>query len=146
LVDRESAARSVAFLERNAGSHTPFFLYYAMTQLHFPTLAPQDLVGTTGAGDMGDAVADMDRNVGTVLDAIDRLGLRDDTLVFWCADNGAEARRPWRGSPGPWSGFYNSAMEGGIRTPCLARWPGHIPAGRTSAELVHEVDLFPTIA
>lgn len=146
LIDRESAERGVAFMEQNVASGTPFFLYLPMTQLHFPTLAHPDFDGSTGAGDIADATASMDHDVGIVLDAIDRLGLRDDTIVFWCADNGAEARRPWRGSPGPWSGFYNSAMEGGIRTPCVARWPGHIPAGRTTNELVHEIDLFPTLA
>jgi arylsulfatase len=146
FVDRESAERGVAFMERNVAAHTPFFLYYPMTQLHFPTLAHPDFAGKTGAGDIGDATADMDHDVGLVLDAIDRLGISGDTIVFWCADNGAEARRPWRGSPGPWSGFYNSVMEGGVRTPCVIRWPGHIPAGRTSNEIVHEVDFFPTLA
>ena len=81
-----------------------------------------------------------------MLDAIERLGITRNTIVFWCTDNGAESRRPWRGSPGPWSGFYNTTMEGGIRTPCLVRWPGRIPAGRVSNEIVHEIDLFPTIA
>ena len=71
---------------------------------------------------------------------------RRNTIVFWCTDNGAEQRRPWRGSSGPWSGFYNTVMEGGIRTPCIIRWPGRIPAGRVSNEIVHEIDLFPTLA
>jgi arylsulfatase A-like enzyme len=66
--------------------------------------------------------------------------------VLWCTDNGAEARRPWRGSPGPWSGYYNSMMEGGIRTPCVIRWTGRIPAGQVSNAIVHEVDVLPTIA
>jgi arylsulfatase len=48
---------------------------------------------------------------------------------FWCPDNGAEQRRPWRGSAGPWSGFYNTVMEGGVRVPCIIRWPGHIQPG-----------------
>ena len=65
---------------------------------------------------------------------------------MWCTDNGAEQRRPWRGSSGPWSGFYNTVMEGGIRTPCIIRWPGRIPAGRVSNEIVHEIDIFPTLA
>jgi arylsulfatase len=145
-IDRESAERSVAFMERNVRAGRPFFLYYPITQIHFPTLAHRDFAGKTGAGDIGDAMADVDHNVGLVLDAIDRLGIARNTLVFWCADNGAEARRPWRGSPGPWSGFYNSMMEGGVRTPCIVRWTGRIPAGRTSNEIVHEVDFFPTIA
>jgi arylsulfatase len=145
-VDREAAERGVAFMERNVEEGRPFFLFYPITQIHFPTLPHPDFAGTTGAGDIGDAMADVDYNVGLVLDAIDRLGIEDRTLVLWCTDNGAERRRPWRGSSGPWSGFYNSAMEGGIRTPCVIRWPGRIPAGQVSNEIVHQVDLFPTFA
>lgn len=145
-VDRESAERGIAFMERNVRDRKPFFLYYPITQIHFPTLAHPDFAGKTGAGDIADAMAEVDYNVGLVLDAIDRLGIARDTIVFWCTDNGAEARRPWRGSAGPWSGFYNTVMEGGIRTPCLVRWPGRIPAGRVSNEIVHQVDIFPTLA
>jgi arylsulfatase len=117
-----------------------------MTQVHFPTLAHPDFAGTTGAGDMGDAMADVDYNVGLILEAIDDLGIEKNTIVIWCTDNGAEERRPWRGSSGPWRGFYNSALEGGIRTPCLIRWTGRIPAGRVSNEIVHQMDFFPTFA
>ncbi|HEU4387626.1 MAG TPA: arylsulfatase [Blastocatellia bacterium] len=145
-VDREAARRSIAFMERNVRANTPFFLYYPMTQIHFPTLAHPDFAGKTGAGDIGDAMAEMDYNVGLVLDAIKRLGIEGNTIVFWCTDNGAEMRRPWRGSSGPWNGFYNTVMEGGIRTPCLIRWPGRIPAGQVSNEIVHEIDIFPTLA
>jgi arylsulfatase A-like enzyme len=145
-IDRTAAERGVSFMERNVKGRTPFFLYYPMTQIHFPTLAHPDFAGKTGAGDIGDAMAEVDHNVGLVLDAIDRLGVAKNTIVLWCTDNGAEARRPWRGSPGPWSGFYNTVMEGGIRTPCIIRWPGRIPAGQVSNEIVHEIDLFPTLA
>jgi arylsulfatase len=124
----------------------PFFMFYPMTHIHFPTLAHPDFAGKTGAGDIGDAMADVDHNVGLVLDAITRLGVDRNTMVLWCTDNGAEERRPWRGSSGPWSGFYNTVMEGGIRTPCIIRWPGRIPAGQVSNELIHQVDLFPTFA
>jgi len=140
-IDREAAERSVAFMEKNVKQGKPFFLYCPMTQLHFPTLPHPDKAGSTGAGDMGDAMADVDHNVGIILQAIDRLGIADNTLVIWCSDNGAEMRRPWRGLPGPWRGFYNSAMEGGIRTPCVIRWPGRIPAGKVTNEMIHEVDL-----
>jgi len=145
-IDRESAERSVGFMERKVRERKPFFLYYPMTQIHFPTLAHPDFAGKSGAGDIGDAMAEMDANVGRVLDAIDKLGITRNTIVLWCTDNGPEGRRPWRGSPGPWSGFYNSVMEGGIRTPCIIRWPGRIPAGRVSNEIVHQIDLFPTLA
>ena len=145
-LDRELALKSVAFMERNARSGTPFFLYYPITQIHFPTLPHPDFAGKTGAGDIGDAMADVDYNVGLVMAALKRLGLDRNTLVFWCTDNGPEARRPWRGSSGPWRGFYNSVMEGGIRTPCIVRWVGHIPRGQTTSEIVSEMDIFPTIA
>ena len=145
-VDREAARRGIAFMERAVRARQPFFFYYPITQIHFPTLAHPDFAGKTGAGDIGDAMADVDHNVGLVLGALARLGLERDTMVLWCTDNGAEGRRPWRGSPGPWRGFYNSVMEGGIRTPCVIRRPGRIPAGRTSNEIVHEMDLFPTLA
>jgi arylsulfatase len=145
-VDRESAEKSIAFMERTVRERTPFFLYYPMTQIHFPTLSHPDFAGKSNAGDIGDAMAEVDYNVGLVLDAIDRLGISRNTIVLWCTDNGAEQRRPWRGSPGPWSGYYNSVMEGGVRTPCLIRWPGRFPAGRVSNEIVHELDLFPTFA
>jgi arylsulfatase len=146
LVDREAARRGIAFMEKSVRARTPFFLYYPMTEIHFPTLAHPDFAGKSGAGDIGDAMMEVDYNVGLMLDAITRLGITRNTIVFWCTDNGAESRRPWRGSPGPWSGFYNTTMEGGIRTPCIVRWPGRIPAGRVSNEIVHEIDLFPTIA
>jgi arylsulfatase A-like enzyme len=145
-IDREAAEHGIAFMEKNVRQGRPFFFYYPITQLHFPTLPHPDFAGSTGAGDIGDAMADVDYNVGLVLKALKRLGIEENTLVIWCTDNGAEMRRPWRGSAGPWRGFYNSAMEGGIRTPCIIRWPGRIKAGQVSNDLVHEVDLFPTIA
>lgn len=146
FVDREAAERGIAFMERNVQAKRPFFLYYPVTQIHFPSLAHPDFAGKSGAGDLGDAMAEMDHNVGMILDAINRLGIDRNTIVFWCTDNGSEMRRPWRGHSGPWNGFYNTVMEGGIRTPCIIRWPGHIPAGLVSAEIVHQVDFFPTIA
>jgi arylsulfatase len=145
-IDREAAERGIAFMEKNVKEGTPFFFFYPMTQVHFPTLPHPDFAGTTGAGDMGDAMADVDHNVGLVLEAIERLGIEENTLVIWCTDNGAEMRRPWRGSAGPWRGYYNTAMEGGIRTPCVIRWPGRIKAGQVTNDMMHEVDLFPTIA
>jgi arylsulfatase len=145
-IDREAAHKSIEFMERNARAARPFFLFYPMTQIHFPTLPHPDFAGKTGAGDIGDAMADVDYNVGLILRAIDRLGIDSNTMVLWCTDNGAEGRRPWRGSSGPWNGYYNSVMEGGVRTPCVIRWPGRIPRGQVSNEIVHEMDLFVTFA
>lgn len=145
-LDREAAHKSIDFMERSVRARKPFFLFYPLTQVHFPTLPHPDFAGKTGAGDIGDAMADVDYNVGLILNGLHKLGLDDNTMVLWCTDNGAEGRRPWRGSSGPWRGSYNTVMEGGIRTPCVIRWPGHIAPGRTSNELVHEMDLFATFA
>jgi len=144
-IDREAAEKGMAFIKENAENDKPFFLYYAMTQLHFPALPHPDKAGTTGAGDMGDSMADVDFNVGLILKQLEASGIQDNTLIIWCTDNGAEMRRPWRGSPGPYRGYYNSAMEGGVRTPAVIRWPDKIKAGQVSNEMVHEVDLFTTI-
>jgi arylsulfatase len=145
-IDREVTTRSVDFMTRSRAARRPFFLYVPFTLIHFPTLPHPDFAGKTGAGDIGDAMAEMDRNVGVILDTISKLGIARDTIVIWASDGGAEARRPWRGTAGPWRGFYNSAMEGGIRTPFMIRWPGHVPAERVSNEIVHGTDVFPTLA
>jgi arylsulfatase len=144
-LDREAALKGVEFIERNARARTPFFLFYPVTQIHFPTLAHPEFAGKTGAGDIGDAMADVDFNTGLILQALKRLDLERNTLVMWCTDNGAEGRRPWRGTSGPWRGFYNTVMEGGNRTPCVMRWIGRIPRGQVSNEIVHELDIFPTV-
>ena len=144
-IDRETAELGVRFIQKNAEENKPFFLFYPMTQLHFPALPHPDKEGSTGAGNMGDSMADVDYNVGLILKELQRLDIEENTLVIWCTDNGAEMRRPWRGSSGPWRGYYNSAMEGGIRTPAVIRWPKKIKAGQVSNEIVHEVDLFTTI-
>jgi arylsulfatase A-like enzyme len=145
-LDRESIERGIAFMERNVAAKKPFFLLLPLTQVHFPTLAHSDFAGKSGAGDVGDAMAEMDHNVGVVLDALKRLKIEGDTIVIWTTDGGAEFRRPWRGSAGPWRGFYTTAMEGGLRTPFMMRWPGRVPRGQASNEIVHQVDLFTTLA
>jgi arylsulfatase A-like enzyme len=81
-----------------------------------------------------------------MLDALDRLGVRDDTIVIFTSDNGPEYVRPWDGWAGPWRGQYFTAWEGGIRVPFMIRWPGKIAPGRVSDGIVHAVDLFPTLS
>lgn len=146
MVDREATTRAVAFMERSVRSKKPFFLFLPLTQIHYPTLPHPDFLGKSNAGNIGDAMMETDRNVGVVLDTLKRLGVEKDTLVVFAGDNGAEWRRPYRGTSGPWRGFYATAMEGGLRTPFIVRWPQHIPAGRVSDQIVHEVDIFSTLA
>src|SRR2546422_6975055 len=89
-------------------------------------------------------MAEMDHRVGQILDEIDALQLREDTVVFFGSDNGPEFRRPWRGTAGPWVGTYHTAMEGSLRVPFMLRWPGRVPAGLGTDEIFHATDPYPT--
>jgi arylsulfatase A-like enzyme len=145
-IDAELIRRSIAFIDRQAAARQRFFLYVPLTQLHFPTIPHRDFEGRTGKGDFADSLVEMDSRVGQVIDAIEARGLRDDTIFIFASDNGPEFRRPWRGSAGMWTGTYHTAMEGALRVPLIVRWPGRVPAARVTNELMHVVDLFPTIA
>ena len=146
LIDAEITRRTIDFMQRQAQAKKPFYIYASITQPHLPTLPNPSFTGKTGNGEWADMLAEMDHNVGQMLDAVDRLGIRDDTIVIFMSDNGPEGVRPWDGWAGPWRGHYFTAWEGGIRAPFLIRWPGKIPAGRVNDGIVHGVDLFPTLA
>jgi arylsulfatase len=146
LIDAEVTRRSVEFMQRQAQAKKPFFAFAALTQPHLPTLPHPAFAGKTGNGDWADMLAEMDHNVGQMLDAVDRLRIRDDTVVIFTSDNGPEFVRPWDGWSGPWRGQYFTALEGGIRVPFMIRWPGKVPAGGVSDEIVHGADLFTTLA
>lgn len=146
LIDAELTRRSVDFMRRQAEAGKPFFLYLPYTLVHMPTLPNPAFAGKTGNGDWADCLAEMDHNVGQILDAVKELGLEEDTIVIFASDNGPEATLPWRGWGGPWRGTYFTAMEGSLRAPCIIRWPGRVPAGRTTNEIVHAVDLYTTLA
>ena len=145
-IDGELIAQAQAFIKRQHDASAPFFAYVPLTQLHYPTIPHHDFAGKTGAGDFADAMAEMDHRVGQLLDTIAQLGIADDTLLIFASDNGPEFRRPWRGSAGMWQGTYHTAMEGGLRAPCMLRWPARIPAGGVSNEIVHVTDLYTTLA
>lgn len=145
-IDGDLVAKATDFIQRQNAAGKPFFAYVPLTQLHYPTIPHRDFEGRTGAGDFADAMAEMDHRVGQLADLIDRLGIAGDTLFIFASDNGPEFRRPWRGSAGMWQGTYHTAMEGGLRAPCMLRWPGRIPAGGVSNEIVHVTDLFTTLA
>ncbi|SFC53347.1 arylsulfatase [Polaromonas sp. OV174] len=145
-IDEDLVEQSLSFMRRQQAAAKPFFLYLPLVHLHFPTLPHRDFAGRTGAGDFADSMVEMDYRVGQVVQEIDRLGLAEDTLLIFCSDNGPEYRVPYRGTAGPWSGTYHTAMEGSLRVPCIVRWPGRVAAGRVSNEIVHVTDLFTTLA
>lgn len=145
-IDSELVERSADFIRRQAGASRPFFAYVPLTQLHYPTLPHRDFSGRTGAGDFADSLAEMDHRVGEIVDGVGTLGIAGDTVFIFASDNGPEFRRPWRGTAGPWTGTYHTAMEGALRVPFMIRWPGKVPPGRVSNEIVHITDLYATLA
>ena len=93
-----------------------------------------------------DTLAELDHRTGQVLDAIDNAGISDDTIVVWTSDNPAGRAQSMGGSNGPWHGHFGSGFEGGMRAPGMVRWPGHVPAGAVTDEIVAAVDWLPTLA
>jgi arylsulfatase A-like enzyme len=152
----ELTTDAVEWLDRQGGD-APFFLYFAPVAIHFPYTPSDQAKGTSGIGIYGDWIHELDLAVGRILDALDRMGATDDTLVIFTSDNGgvlitegerpeAEAYRAGLRCNGKWRGRKHSIYEGGFRVPFLARWPGHVPAGTVCDETINLVDMFATIA
>ena len=132
-------AEAIRFIE--ASKDKPFFLYLPHTMCHYPLNVSEKFKGTSGAGLFGDVIAGMDWSTGEILKAVKRLGIDEQTLVIYTSDNG-----PAPGSAGPLRGKKGSTWEGGMREPCLMRWPGKIPAGSICSEVATIMDLLPTLA
>ncbi|MBI1842946.1 MAG: sulfatase [Verrucomicrobia bacterium] len=145
FLTRRYTDRAVEFIERHR--ERPFFLYLAHSMPHVPLHASPAFEGRSPAGLYGDVVEEIDASVSTVLATLDRLRLTQRTWVIFTSDNG-----PWHsygshaGSAGPFREGKGSVFEGGIRVPCVMRWPAHIAAGRTCDEPLMTIDLLPTIA
>lgn len=159
--------------ERVIGLHSnrpaPFFLYMPLTSPHLPIVPTQASRGISEAGRYGDFVVETDRALGRVLQALDRNGVVDDTLVIFTSDNGglwhswdfaadddggappSTARGEYtRGfehhSNARWRGTKADIYEGGHRVPFIVRWPGEVEAGRTADALIELTDVYATIA
>ena len=144
------AAKAVEFIRRQTAQR-PFFLYLPLTSPHDPWVPTPEFRGRSSAGARGDFVTQVDATVGQILDALKAAGFDRNTLVFFSSDNGAhwlpdEVKRTGHAANGPWRGMKSDAWEGGHRVPLLARWPGVIRPGRTSAALVGLNDLTATVA
>ena len=134
--------RAVEFIEKNKAR--PFFLYLPHTFPHLPLFASKDFHGKSANGRYGDSVEEIDWSTGQIMDCLDRLKLSNDTVVIFTSDNGSNGRNG--GSNVPLSGAKGSTMEGGMRVPMIARWPGRIPAGSSCKELSTTMDFLPTFA
>ena len=140
---RRFTERAVSFIEQNA--ERPFFLYLPHVMPHVPIFASEKFRGHSKRGLYGDVVEELDWSVGEILDALDRLKLSEQTIVLFFSDNG-----PWlsygehAGSARPFREGKLTAFEGGVRVPLVVRWPGRIPAGRSSDEAFMAIDFLPT--
>jgi arylsulfatase len=144
-IDAEYMKRAKDFLKRSADAHKPFFLYFNHSLMHLPTIARAEFQGKTGHGEWADSLLELDTDFGTLLAYLKELGVADNTIVVFSGDNGPEEMEPWRGDGGPWRGSYFTGMEGSLRTPAIVRYPGHVPAGQVSNEIVHITDMFTTL-
>lgn len=124
-----------------ANRDRPFFLYLAHAMPHKPLAVSERFYRQSGAGLYGDAIAELDWSVGEILTHLRKLGLDERTLVVFTSDNGGY----FGGSNGGLRGMKAMTAEGGLRIPCLARWPGRIPAGQTLATPASLIDWFPTL-
>ena len=145
-IDRDITDHAIDFIKRKASSNQPFFAYLPYTQTHEPVDPHPDFFGKTGNGSFADVLAQTDTYVGELLDTIDELGLKENTIFIFTSDNGREGVQRSFGFTGPWRGSMFSPYEGSLRVPFLVRWPGKIPKNQVSNEIVHQIDLFPTLA
>jgi arylsulfatase len=130
LIDAEITRRTIDFMKRSVTAGKPFYAYVPFTLVHFPTLPNPKFAGKTGFGDFPDALSKWTHSVGEILDAIDTLKIRDNTIVVFTSDNGPEATWPWQGSSGGWRGYYLRTWKGSLRAPFIIRWPNR-GSGRT---------------
>ena len=138
LTERYTAEAVKFIREQRAG---PFFVYLPHTMVHAPLAASDRFRGKSGQGLLGDAIEELDWSVGQIMQTLKDLQLDNETLVIFTSDNGAAA-----GSSAPWRGKKGSNFEGGVREPCIMRWPGKIPAGTTCDQIAGNIDVLPTLA
>jgi len=131
---------AIGFMEQN--KDRPFFLYLPHTMLHNPLGVSDEFKGTSNFGEYGDAIQELDHNVGRIFDALKQLKIDDNTAVVYASDNG---RGPGRNEHQPIRGHKLSTYEGGIRVPCIAWGPG-FRSGHESSEVVRAMDWYPTLA
>ena len=136
--------RAVQFIERNASG--PFFLYMPHVMPHVPIFASDKFKGHSAAGLYGDVMEELDWSVGEVLNTLKRLDLDQRTLVIFISDNGPFlSYGEHAGSAAPLREGKLTTFEGGVRVPCLVRWPGTVPAGRVCGDAFMGIDWLPTL-
>lgn len=146
-IDDDIANRAVDFIQRKAKADQPFFVWVNFTHMHFRTHTKPESIGQAGPNQSPyhDTMLDHDKNVGTVIKALDDLGLADNTIVMYATDNGPHMNSWPDAAMTPFRNEKNSNWEGAYRVPAAVRWPGKIQPGQVSNEMVSHLDWLPTL-
>jgi len=141
-ITRRYTEEAIKFIRQN--KDTPFFVYLPHAMVHLPLFAGKDFKGKSANGIYGDAVEEIDWSTGEIIRTLQELSIDNNTLIVFTSDNGSTGRNG--GNNLPLSGHKGQTQEGGMRIPCLMRYPGVIPAGRICSEISGTIDLMPTVA
>jgi arylsulfatase len=145
-VDDDTVANAKRFIRNAEAAGTPWFVWWSGTRMHFRTHVKEELRGISGQDEYADGMVEHDMHIGEFLTLLDELGIADETIVFYSTDNGPHYNTWPDAAATPFRGEKNTNWEGGWRVPAMVRWPGKIPAGQVSNEIVHHMDWFPTFA
>ncbi|MEJ2721638.1 MAG: arylsulfatase [bacterium] len=143
-IDDETVAAAVDFIQRQHEAGKPFFCWWNGTRMHFRTHVKKELRGISGQDEYSDGMVEHDMHVGKLLEALDDLGIAENTIVFYSTDNGPHMNTWPDAAMTPFRGEKNTNWEGGWRVPAMVRWPGRIEAGRVSNDIMHHMDWLPT--
>ncbi|MGH8622510.1 MAG: sulfatase-like hydrolase/transferase, partial [Burkholderiales bacterium] len=135
-IDDETTAAAIDFIQRQAGAGKPFFVWFNSTRMHLYTHVRPSMLGRSGISEYADGMLEHDDDVGKLLKALDDLGIANNTIVVYSTDNGPHMNSWPDGGITPFRGEKNTNWEGAFRVPLVVRWPGHIPAGFVSNEIV----------
>src|SRR5262244_12225 len=147
-IDDETSAAAIDFIQRQARANRPFFCWFNSTRMHFRTHvreAHRDAPGLTSRTEYADGMIEHDATIGTILKALDDLGIANNTIVLYTTDNGPHQNSWPDAGTTPFRSEKNTNWEGAFRVPCLIRWPGHIAPGSVSNELISGLDWSPTL-